>query len=284
MPYKPPPQSFLKKLGKQEFANEGQLQRFVEDHLLEYWGLVRVCSSERPGERLGFVDTAALEASGAPTLFRYKHDLVDQGAVDQLARYHAWVEAHRAEFERAATKTRPGNFRWNSLNLVAIGYRFRLKNVAPIPHVAIALIRYGYRQDKTVSLEEVPWGDLDRGRAPLFSKDAALSRHLEKTTEAGRRAFLELRRRLDAVGLEEKIHGKNRVSYSKSSVLAELQFTEGGLLCLFKGPERLLDPDDRAKRLSRVASRPKPRFEWACGVTTINDVDAVCALVEQAAC
>jgi hypothetical protein len=62
----------LRQLGPQVFSNEIEVQRFIEDRVLQECGLQPVCSSVGGGGRLGFMDTLAIDEEATPVIIEYK--------------------------------------------------------------------------------------------------------------------------------------------------------------------------------------------------------------------
>ncbi len=259
------------------FANEVQLQRFVEDRVLPSSGFEVVSSSEQPGKRLGRIDTTAVSADGIPVIVEYKHDEVDGGAMSQLEKYRHWLLDHRELFEESAKSQLQGaSVKWEELHSVAVGYRFRLDH-PPISYeeAAVTLLHYGYGEDNNVWIREVERGLIGGGPHPKVSKDDSLDKHLAKTTPAARLAFEDLRYRLKGIGLDERIHGKNRVRYWSSMLAVELTFTDVAIQCFFVG-DGVEDPEGRTRATS------KGSWNWTCGVAGQADVDYAFRVIRDA--
>lgn len=276
-----PSEEQLLRADARPFANEVQLQRFTEDRVLPTWGFDLVASSERPGQRLGMLDTLAISGEGTPVILEYKHDAVDASALDQLRQYREWLANHREACERAVIAKFAGrSVDWSSALYVAIGYRFRLEHPsASLEEAEIVLLQYGDRPDNNLWMKLVARGRVGDHPHPKVSKDEALWGHLEKTTVAAQEAFKELRKRLRAseLSLDEKIHGKNRVRYWHNRVLLlELTFTDVAIQCFFKG-EQIHDPHGRTR------TSPKASWRWTCGLASTADVEVVYSLIRQAA-
>jgi hypothetical protein len=273
-----PGDEHLRALGPQAFANEVQLQRFMENHVIPNSGLQLVSSSERGGQRLGNIDTTAVDRDGTPVIFEYKRDIIGFAAMSQLARYRDWLLIHRDLFEKAVSNKSPDlPVTWDEIRLVSVGYRYRLGTAAVLCDEAeVLLLRYGYRPDNTVFIQQVERGDVGEEPPPGFSKDAYLDPQLEKTTSAAQEAFQQLRRRLGQFGLEEKIHGK-KVTYGSRPRSVEVTFTDVAVRCVFKGGDEIDDPEGRARRLSNK----KGRGRWRCGMVSTADVDYVSALLTK---
>jgi RecB family endonuclease NucS len=61
-----------------------EVQRFIEDHVLQRLGLEWVCSSVRGRGRIGFIDTVAHDEEMNPVIIEYKWDMVDGHTIAQV--------------------------------------------------------------------------------------------------------------------------------------------------------------------------------------------------------
>src|SRR5713101_7193315 len=166
----------LKALGAQTFANEVQLQRFIEDRVTPLCGLRLVSSSLRGRHRLGHIDSTAIDDEGSPVIIEYKWDRVDGDVMQQLFRYERWFLNHRELYDaEALTKWNQRTSNVAKPQLVAVGYRFH-RTAAVDASGPVLCLRYGYRPDKTVSLlaldgEEVKTASVGR-KPPNVNKDS----------------------------------------------------------------------------------------------------------------
>src|SRR5260221_1475908 len=95
---KMPSERYLRVLAKQSFSSERALQRFIEANIGPLFALQVVSSSQAGGQGLGGIDAIAIDGEGAPIVLEYKRDLIDQKAMNQLARYKDWLLAHKERF------------------------------------------------------------------------------------------------------------------------------------------------------------------------------------------
>jgi hypothetical protein len=272
-----PSDEFLKGLGSRALANELELQQFFEDHVVPGCGL-RLVSSSLPGSpQLGYIDTAAIDHEGTPVIIEYKWDTVDRDAIRQVARYKQWLLNHREVFEKTVSNQWKGqSTNWKQIHLITVGYRYHQSAAwSPDDDSEVTSLRYGYRADETVFVQQVdrrklpPDGDPPR----ILSKDRYLDQHLARTTAAAREAFQLLRRRLVKLGFGEKIHGKNRVTYGAKPRFTEVSFTDVAVQCAFAAGNYIEDPEGRARLIER-----RGRPTWTCGIVSPADVDYVIAL------
>lgn len=273
-----PSDEFLKGLGSRALANELELQQFIEDHVIGACGL-RLVSSSMPGRpQLGYIDTAAVDHEGTPVIIEYKWDTVDRDTIRQVARYKQWLQNHREVFETEVSNQWKGqSTNWKQIHLITVGYRYHESAAwSTDDDLEVTSLRYGYRPDETVLIQQVdrrklsPDGDPPR----VLSKDRYLDQHLSRTTAAAREAFQLLRRRLVSLGFPEKIHGKNRVTYGAKPGLVELSFTDVAVQCSFQSGKDIEDPEGRAQLIDR-----RRRPSWTCGIVSPADVECVIALL-----
>jgi hypothetical protein len=107
------------------FANEVELQRFVEDHAKKIFGLTVVSSTRRGRRRLFGIDILAIDSGNTPFILECKWDLVDAGALRQLAAYSGVLQHSWELFEQRVSEVRrqPVRMKQREPILVAVGYR-----------------------------------------------------------------------------------------------------------------------------------------------------------------
>lgn len=282
-----PSDDFLKGLGPQRLANEDELQRFIEDRVVPAWGLRLVSSSLPRGIQLrhaqrvlrrGKIDTAAIDQEGTPVIIEYKWDRVNRDTINQLGRYKQWLLKNCEIFEKEVSELWKGqSTNWKQVHLISIGYRYHQSAAwSSDDDLEVISLRYDYRADETVSIQQVDRRMLPpEGDPPLdLSKDHYLDQHLAKTTVAAGQAFQLLRRRIVELDLAEKIHGKNRVTYGGKPCSVEVTFTDVALQCSFGASDDIEDPEGKAKRI-----KGKKRLSWTCGIVSPADVEYVMNLL-----
>src|SRR5205809_8124201 len=87
------------------FANETEVQRFVEEHAERIFGVKVISSTRRGGHRLFGIDVLGVDAANTPFIIECKWDLVDAGAIRQLVRYREALQAGWSLFEKRVTET-----------------------------------------------------------------------------------------------------------------------------------------------------------------------------------
>ena len=279
-----PSERYLRRLGPHTFANEVELQRFVEDKVASECGLHVIGSSLRGRQRLGFIDTLALHESGELVIIEYKLDTIDGDVLTQVARYKSWLLAHRETVEAAVRHSSAGlRIDWASIGIVTVAHRYDPSAVwRSADTSSVVFLRYRYDAGGTVSLETVdPFQTRSAvigQRPPAGSKDHYLEQYLAHTTRAVREAFELLRRELLRCGFVETIYGKQTVKYRAGRRLVEVRFTDVSLRCLFAGVEDLVDSEGRTR-----VTRGKHGRRWTCGVVSPADVDYITTLITGAA-
>ncbi len=282
-----PSEDFLRGLGRQALSNEDELQRFIEDHVVRACGL-RLVSSSLPRSRQlrhaqrvlrrGKIDTAAIDHEGTPAIIEYKWDRVNRNTIKQLARYKQWLLNNCEVFEKEVSELwKRQSTNWKQIHLISLGYRYHQSAAWSSDNdTEVISLRYGYRADETVFIQQVDRRKLPpEGDPPLdLSKDHYLDQHLARTTVAARKAFQLLRRRIVELGLCEKIHGKNRVTYGAKPCLVEVKFTDVALQCFFQAGDDIEDSEGRAQRI-----KGKKRLSWTCGIVSPADVEYVITLL-----
>src|SRR5688572_25751371 len=158
----------LRTLGAQILCNEIEVQRFIEDHVLEQWGLDCVCSSVGGRGRVGFIDTIALDDKVNPVIIEYKWDLVDRHTVAQVARYRDWLLQNPNALPKCGTTSKgkylmPTEIRWRGLRAITIGHRYHPSVLNAYKDLNVTLVRYGRWKDRTVYLRKVTPRELGDG-------------------------------------------------------------------------------------------------------------------------
>src|SRR6266849_5403695 len=107
------------------FANEVELQRFVEDHAENIFGLTVISSTRRGGRRLFDIDILAVDSANTPFIFECKWDLVDIETFRQLTAYGGVLRRRWELLEQRVSEVRRQQVRMKQREpiLVAIGYR-----------------------------------------------------------------------------------------------------------------------------------------------------------------
>src|SRR6266446_9429247 len=108
------------------FANEDEVQRFVEKHAAKILGLTVVASSLRGGHRLCDIDILGVDAHSTPVIIECKWDLVGHDVLRQLAGYADDLQGEWSSVEEriCEMKNSAVAIQRREPVLVAIGYRY----------------------------------------------------------------------------------------------------------------------------------------------------------------
>jgi hypothetical protein len=217
------------------FANEVEVQRFVEKHAQRILGLRVIASSLRDGHRLGDIDILDVDPRGTPVIIECKWDLVRHDVLRQLAGYAADLQRNWSSLEKRVNEVkRPAlTIKKRKPILVAIGYRYDASLL--IPPQSVTCLTYCYhgiapgdgfvehRRRGRVSIQRADGRTMSLGRHPRVSKKAETHRRLARLPEELRAAFWKLDRRLCTFeGVTVTYGGKNFVRYR----LSRRQFAE----------------------------------------------------------
>lgn len=286
----------LSQLAPAPFANEKELQRFFEENLEELLGVRFVETEFVTGEKHGGrIDTVGLDEEGNAVIVEYKlgqvGDVMNQGLF-----YLDWLLDHRGDFELAVQKKLGAGVEvsWQEPRLILVATSYTKYDSYAVNQLRtnIELLRYQRYDDGTFVLESVN-EPLSAKKKLLPAKPAAgedeeikytLDYHREKTNETVWAAFLDLRDRLVALeGVEERVNQKSQITYRSTKSFAACLFKKFGVMCQFKGPETIDDPENRAKDIRTKDIRSYQwGYQWAFDLVGPADVDYAFALVKDA--
>lgn len=221
------------------FASESGLQRFVEDHAENLFGVKVIASALRGGHRLFNIDILAADPNGRPWIIECKHDLVPAAAIGQLRGYRTaliagWanVAPHLRSRNNVSLSDHPDPV------LVLLGYRFD----GGFAHDQIARVIYRYH-DVEFTDDELQTQNAGRvslhlateiagpgQRHPKVSKKFAMTERLQYFAPALEDSFWRIDKELR--GLSDKVKviygGKNFVRYNtKTGIFAEAVVGDG---------------------------------------------------------
>jgi len=154
--------SKLKKLSAINLDKEKNLQKLIEDNLMEVLDL-RFLATEYTTTAGGRIDTLAVDASGAPVIIEYKRNKND-AVINQALSYLKWLKAQKPEFFQMLMIQKLGknvaealSLDWKNPRVICIAEaynKFDLDTAEVIP-LRIELYRYRYYEDALFSLEPV---------------------------------------------------------------------------------------------------------------------------------
>ena len=208
------------------FANEIQLQRFVEDHADDIFDLQVISSTRRGGHGLFDIDILAVDPVNTPVLIECKWDLVNAAALQQLAGYSRTLQRHWSLFEKRVSEIR--------------GHRVHIKRREPVPVVigyrydpsvldnrqGVICLTYAYhqvalldglieqQQAGAVSIQPARENAMPSSRHPTVSKKSSTYRRLAPLPRDLQAAFWAVDGRLCRLeGVSVRYGGKNFVRY-----------------------------------------------------------------------
>ena len=280
------------------FANERQLQRFVEENLEELLGARFIRSEFVTGDRHGGrIDTLGLDEVGNPVIVEYKGDK-SESIINQGLYYLDWLLDHRGDFQVAVhAKLGPkAEISWQSPRLILIASSYTKYDSYAVNRllVNVELMRYQRYDDGTFLLETVNGTLSSETKKPTVPNptppvlpppdpnppEFTLEYHRAKTSPSAWAAFLELRDRLLALdGVEERVNQKSQITFRSTKSFAACSFKRGDVACHFKGPEHIEDAEGRAKD---IRSYYQWGYQWSVEFSDQNEVDYVYALVKGA--
>ena len=208
------------------FANETEVQQFVEEYAETIFGLKVISSTRRDGRRLFGIDVFAVDAANTPIIIECKWDLVDPGAIRQLVRYKKALQAGWSLFEKRITETSGMQVAVESREpvLVAIGYRYAPSVLSDAQ--SIVCLTYAYhdvtftgdvveqQRPGRVSIQHAHQILMPKARHPTVSKQQHTSERLLPLPPSLRAAFWEIDGRLRGLDAVKVVYGgKNFVRY-----------------------------------------------------------------------
>jgi hypothetical protein len=222
------------------FANESQVQDFVEAHLKEIFGFDVIASTKRDRRRLFDIDILAIDEANRPVIIECKWDLVGERALEQLAQYKSALLSGWDRFEARVSELRGCRVRVEATDpiQITIGYRYDplIIRGQQLPALCVS---YEYeniqlagevlekRRPGWVSIHRV--GDLQmaRSRHPKVSKKDATERRLEPFSPSAQNAFWSIDTKLKALtAVYVTYGGKNFVRYRVGTTLFAEAFIE----------------------------------------------------------
>jgi hypothetical protein len=127
------------------FANETELQEFVEKYAPKILGLTVIASARPGGRGLFRIDALAVDDANNPYIIEFKSNQVGSDAIQQLLRYREMFEADLTFFAQRLTDTNrhaPGKAQ--PPVLIAIGYRYMDSVLSDAEAQSITCLTYAY--------------------------------------------------------------------------------------------------------------------------------------------
>jgi len=289
--FKEHPKGKLKKLNSFSASKEKEVQKLVEDNLMEVLDM-HFLATEYTTTFGGRIDTLAIDVNGAPVIIEYKRNRNDS-IINQGLSYLKWLKAQKEEFfEMLVLKTlgeklaKSVTIDWKNPRVVCIAEnysQFDIDTVEVVP-MRIELFKYRYYDEGVFSLE--PLGVTEksnRSSSPTEnitkSKiDLSVDDHLSKANPKIRELFSELRSRI--FELDDNIVEKATtmyVAYRLAKNFAEIHIGKNQL----KIHLRPVDYSDQKNLVEKVPDTYQWVMDRRIHLRDEKDLDYVFNIIEQ---
>lgn len=281
----------LKKLNTLPLDKEKNLQKLVEDNLMEVLEL-HFLATEYVTTFGGRIDTLAVDVNGAPVIIEYKRNKNDN-VINQALSYLKWLRAQKSEFFQMLMINKLGQgvadtikLDWNNPRVICIAEsysKFDVDTVEVVP-LRIELFKYRYYEQGIFGLESLTVPETVSHATPV-SIDVVLQKPAssvallrEKGTAAIREVFDQLQEQI--VNLDEGIEEKATslyVAYRAAKNFAEIYIGKNQLK-IFLRPIDYVDPRNLVDQIP-------DGYNWTMNrrvyLDSADDVDYVLGLIEQ---
>jgi len=282
----------LKKLNTSVFSREKDLQRLVEQNLLEVLDMHLIESEYRTDS--GQIDSLAVDRDGAPVILEFKKSR-DDNVINQALSYFKWLRSQRREFFEMLMLNRLGDaadgiqLDWYGPRIVCVAESFSqhdLDTVEVIP-IKIDLFKYRLIDQNLLSLEMVTVRKPSIGQAspvPAISAESVLAiinamKDQSGASEVVRQMFDEIRGRI--LQLDEHIIEKpgrnNTIAYKLAKNFCVIQIKRDGLVISLR-PVEFQDP---ACMVERIAERYVLTLNRRITIASLGELDYVCGIIGQ---
>ena len=279
------------------FDKERQLQRLVEDNLLEIFGVQFIASEfVIRGEQPGRIDTLGLDLDGAPAIIEYKRS-ENETVINQGLYYMNWLLDHRGDFIVAARDAlgEKVEVNWTNPRLIILAQNYAKWDTHAVRQMGegIELWSYILYGDDLLHLELVygqmrtlqPVRALSTEDADEVERQYTIDDHLENKPEQVQELFFAIREGIFAWASEEgdilETPNKLYISYRHGRNFCEIELQARALkMHIDIAYEDLDDPQGIARDVSGVG-------HWGTGevevkLDDLERVDYVLGLIEQA--
>lgn len=281
----------LKKLNTLPLDKEKNLQRLVEDNLMEVLEL-HFLATEYATTFGGRIDTLAVDINGAPVIIEYKRNK-NESVINQALSYLKWLKAQKPEFFQMLMITHLGQavadsikLDWNNPRVICIAEsysKFDVDTVEVVP-LRIELFKYRYYEQGIFGLESLTVPEAISHALPLSidvvtqkpSSSVALLR--EKGTAAIRALFDALQEQI--INLDEGVEEKATsfyVAYRAAKNFAEVHIGKNQL----KIHLRPIDYDDPRKLVEKIPDGYNWTMDRRVYLDSADDIEYVMGLIEQ---
>jgi predicted transport protein len=280
----------LKKLNTLPLDKEKNLQKLVEDNLMEVLEL-HFLATEYVTTFGGRIDTLAVDANGAPVIIEYKRNK-NENVINQALSYLKWLRAQKPEFFQMLMIQKLGQgvagsikLDWNNPRVICIAEsysKFDVDTVEVVP-LRIELFKYRYYEQGIFGLESLTVPEAAPSATPVSTiaadkpaSSVALLR--EKASPAIRELFDQLQEQI--VNLDEGVEEKATslyVAYRAAKNFAEVHIGKNQL----KIHLRPIDYDDPRKRVDKIPDGYNWTMDRRVYLDSADDLEYVVGLIEQ---
>lgn len=282
----------LKKLNSLSLDREKNLQKLVEDNLMEVLEL-HFLATEFVTTSGGRIDTLAVDVNGAPVIIEFKRNKNDN-VINQALSYLKWLRAQKPEFFLMLMINKLGKgvadsirLDWNNPRVICIAEsysKFDVDTVEVVP-LRIELFKYRYYEDGIFGLESInvpesapssTMSSADEGSSDKAEASVLLLK--EKGNPSIRALFDALEEQI--MGLDESIVEKATtlyVAYRVSKNFAEVHIAKNQL----KIHLRPIDYDDPRKMVDKIPSGYNWTMDRRVYLKSAEDLEYVLGLIEQ---
>lgn len=281
----------LKKLNTLPLDKERNLQKLVEDNLMEVLEL-HFLATEYVTTFGGRIDTLAVDANGAPVIIEYKRNKNDN-VINQALSYLKWLRAQKPEFFQMLMINKLGQgvaesikLDWNNPRVICIAEsysKFDVDTVEVVP-LRIELFKYRYYEQGIFGLESLTVPEAALAAAPASTSPStdkpassvALLR--EKGSQAIRELFDQLQEQI--VNLDEGVEEKATslyVAYRAAKNFAEVHIGKNQL----KIHLRPIDYVDPRNRVDKIPDGYNWTMDRRVYLDSVDDLEYVVGLIEQ---
>lgn len=281
----------LKKLNTLPLDKEKNLQKLVEDNLMEVLEL-HFLATEYVTTFGGRIDTLAVDINGAPVIIEYKRNKNDN-VINQALSYLKWLRAQKPEFFQMLMINKLGQgvaesikLDWNNPRVICIAEsysKFDVDTVEVVP-LRIELFKYRYYEQGIFGLESLTVPEAVSATTPVSTgvtaekptSSVALLR--EKGSQAIRELFDQMQEQI--VNLDEGIEEKPTslyVAYRAAKNFAEVHIGKNQI----KIHLRPIDYDDPRKLVDKIPDGYNWTMDRRVYLDSAEDLDYVVGLIEQ---
>lgn len=281
----------LKKLNTLPLDKEKNLQKLVEDNLMEVLEL-HFLATEYVTTFGGRIDTLAVDVNGAPVIIEYKRNKNDN-VINQALSYLKWLKAQKSEFFQMLMINKLGHavaesikLDWNNPRVICIAEsysKFDVDTVEVVP-LRIELFKYRYYEQGIFGLEsltvpEAVSSAVSVSTSPITDKPASSVALLrEKGSPAIRELFDQLQEQI--INLDEGIEEKATsiyVAYRAAKNFAEVHIGKNQLKIFL----RPIDYDDPQNLVAKIPDGYNWTMDRRLYLDSADDLDYVVGLIEQ---